>query len=102
MLYLDQPGLNGYNRFVYPSKLCRGKSMIINLSEAKTQLSKLVDMAHHGEKIIIAKNNLPLVELIAYKPTFKRKLGLLKGKIHIPDNFLDEDEEINALFYGDV
>ncbi len=75
--------------------------MIINISEAKTQLSKLVDMAHHGEKIIIAKNNLPLVELIAYKPTFKRKLGLLKGRIHIPDNFLDEDEEINALFYGD-
>ncbi len=40
------------------------------------------------------------MELIAYKPTIKRKLGLLKGKIHIPDNFLDEDEEINALFTG--
>lgn len=76
--------------------------MIINVSEAKTQLSKLVDMAHHGEKIIIAKNNLPLVELVAYKPKDKRKLGLLKGRIHIPDDFLDEDEEINALFYGDA
>ncbi|MBF0201030.1 MAG: type II toxin-antitoxin system prevent-host-death family antitoxin [Desulfamplus sp.] len=76
--------------------------MIINISEAKIQLSKLVDMAHNGEQIIIAKNNLPIVELIAYKPAAKRKMGLLKGQIHIPDNFLDENEEINALFYGDV
>lgn len=35
--------------------------MIINLSEAKTQLSKLVDMIFHGEKIVIAKNNLPML-----------------------------------------
>jgi prevent-host-death family protein len=76
--------------------------MIINVSEAKTQLSKLIDMAHHGEKVIIAKNNLPLVELIAYKPKTKRKLGLLKGKIHILDDFMDEDDEINSLFYGDA
>ncbi len=76
--------------------------MIINVSEARNQLSKLIDMAHHGEKIILAKNILPLVELIAYKPKTKRKLGLLKGQIHIPENFMDEDDEINALFYGNT
>lgn len=75
--------------------------MIVNVSEAKAKLSKLVDMAFHGEEIIIAKNNLPLVKLVAHQPKAKRKLGLLKGQIHIPDDFLDEDEEINALFYGD-
>jgi len=75
--------------------------MIINISEAKAILSKLVDMAYHGEEIIIAKNNLPLVELIAHKPKEKRKLGMLAGQIHIPDDFMKEDEEINALFYGD-
>ena len=74
--------------------------MIVNISEAKTNLSKLVDMAYHGEEIIIAKNNLPLVELVVYKPKEKRKLGLLKGLIKIPEDFLDEDEEINAMFYG--
>ncbi len=75
--------------------------MIINVSKAKANLSKLVDMACHGEKVIIAKNNLPLVELVVHKPKAKRKLGLLAGQIKIPDNFMDEDKEINAMFYGD-
>ena len=75
--------------------------MIINVSKAKANLSKLVDMAYHGEKVIISKNNLPLVELVVYKPKAKRKLGLLAGQIKIPDNFMDEDVEINAMFYGD-
>ena len=74
--------------------------MIINVSEAKTKLSKLIDMAYHGEEIIIAKNNLPLVELIAHKPKAKRKLGLLAGQIDIPEDFMDEDEQINTMFYG--
>lgn len=75
--------------------------MIVNVSEAKTNLSKLIDMAYHGEEVIIAKNNLPLVELVVHKPKAKRKLGLLKGQINIPDDFLDEDKEINTMFYGD-
>jgi len=74
--------------------------MIINVSEAKAKLSKLIDMAYHGEEVIIAKNNLPLVELVVHKPKAKRKLGLLAGQINIPDDFMDEDEEINAMFYG--
>ncbi|MBU1582192.1 MAG: type II toxin-antitoxin system prevent-host-death family antitoxin [Proteobacteria bacterium] len=75
--------------------------MIINVSEAKTHLSKLIEMAYHGEEVIIAKNNLPLVELVIHKPKKKREFGLLKGQIIIPDNFMDEDEEINEMFYGE-
>jgi len=75
--------------------------MIINVSEAKAKLSKLVDMAYHGEEVIIAKNNLPLVKMVAHKPKAKRKLGLLAGQINIPDDLMDEDDEINAMFYGD-
>ena len=74
--------------------------MIVNISDAKTNLSKLVDMAYHGEKIVIAKNNLPLVDLVPHKPEGKRKLGLLQGKLTVPDNFTDEDSEINEMFYG--
>jgi len=74
--------------------------MIINISEAKTQLSKLVDMVFHGEKVIIAKNNLPLVDLVPHKPEGKRKLGLLRNQVKIPENFQDEDEDINEMFYG--
>ncbi|MFH0725898.1 MAG: type II toxin-antitoxin system prevent-host-death family antitoxin [Pseudomonadota bacterium] len=75
--------------------------MIVNISEAKTNLSKLVDMAYHGEEVIIAKNNLPLVELVVHKPKAKRQLGLLAGQIDIPDDFMEEDEEINTMFYGE-
>ena len=75
--------------------------MIINVSEAKANLSKLIDKAYHGEKIVIAKNNLPLVDLIPHVPEGKRKLGLLAGQFTIPDDFIDEDNEINDMFYGE-
>ena len=74
--------------------------MIFNISEAKTNLSKLIDMVYHGEEVIIAKNNLPIVDLVIHKPKRVVKLGLLKGKLVVPDNFNDEDEEINQMFYG--
>ncbi len=75
--------------------------MIVNISEAKAKLSKLIDMAYHGEEVVIAKNNLPLVKLVAHKPKAKRKIGLLAGQINIPDDFMDENDEINDMFYGD-
>jgi len=74
--------------------------MIVNISDAKTNLSKLVDMVYHGEKVVIAKNNLPLVDLVPHKPEGKRKLGLLQGEFTVPDDFTDEDSEINEMFYG--
>ena len=73
--------------------------MIFNISEAKIQLSKLVNMAYHGKKVVIAKNNLPLVDLVPHKPEGKRTLGLLSGKLKVPDDVMAEDEEINEMFY---
>lgn len=75
--------------------------MIVNVSEAKAQLSKLIDRAFMGDEVVIAKNNLPLVDLVPHKPKGKRKLGALAGRFTVPDGFLDEDSEINAMFYGD-
>jgi len=74
--------------------------MIVNISEAKAKLSKLVNMVYQGEEVIIAKNNLPLVELVVHKPKGKRKLGLLSGKIDIPDDIMEENPHINEMFYG--
>ena len=73
--------------------------MIVNISEAKTNLSKLVNMAYHGEKVVIAKNNLPLVDLVVHKPEGKRKLGLLAGKFKVPEDIMEEDDAINKMFY---
>jgi len=73
---------------------------IVNISEAKTNLSKLVALVYRGEKVVIAKNNLPLVDLVIHKPEGKRKLGILAGKYVVPKTIMDEDAEINTMFYG--
>jgi len=72
--------------------------MIVNVSEAK--LSKLIDLVFHGEKVVIAKNNIPLVDLVIHKPNGRRKLGVIAGEIEISEGIFKEDEEINQLFYG--
>lgn len=74
---------------------------VINIHEAKTNLSKLIEKAQKGDEVIIAKAGKPVAKLTSYKQTLKpRKLGLLKGKIFVPDDFNEEDEEINKMFYG--
>jgi prevent-host-death family protein len=78
----------------------KGGAMIVNVSEAKAQLSKLIDMVCQGEKVVIAKNNLPLVDLVKHRPSGKRKLGLLSGEISIPDDFDEENDTVNEMFYG--
>lgn len=52
-----------------------------------------------ADKFQTSHNNLPLVELEIHKPGKNRKPGLLKGQIKIPEDFLDEDEQINDMFY---
>lgn len=75
--------------------------MIVNISDAKTHLSKLIDRVYHGEKIVIAKNNLPIADLVMHVPTGKRTLGLLKGQFQLPDDFNAPDAQIEQMFYGD-
>ena len=72
--------------------------MIVNISEAKAHLSKLVTLAYHGEKVVIAKNNLPLVDIVPHQPEGKRKLGLLVGKFTVPESIMEEDPEITEMF----
>lgn len=75
--------------------------MIANISEAKTHFSQIVDRAYHGETVVIAKNGTPLVDIVRHRPSRPRKLGLLAGVFSVPDDFARENEEINAMFYGD-
>ena len=76
--------------------------MIGNVSEAKTHLSKLIDRVYHGEEVVIAKNNLPLVDLVIHKPRGKRKLGVLAGEFSVPEDFTEQDQEIDEMFYGNA
>jgi prevent-host-death family protein len=60
----------------------------VNIHEAKTHLSKLVDRAAKGEAFVIAKSGKPLVKVTALKaPTTSRRLGFLVGEIAVPDDF---------------
>ena len=72
----------------------------VNLHEAKTQLSKLVDRAAKGEAFVIAKAGKPVVRVAAVgAPTAPRRLGFLLGEIAVPDDFDRMGEtKITALF----
>ena len=72
----------------------------VNIHEAKTQLSKLVDRAAKGESFVIAKAGKPLVKVaVLDAPTVPQRLGLLAGEIAVPKDF-DRmgTAEIAALF----
>lgn len=75
---------------------------IVNMHEAKTHLSRLVDQATRGEEFIIAKAGKPLVKVVpldARDASPPRRLGFMEGEIAIPDDF-DRigQEEIERLF----
>jgi prevent-host-death family protein len=74
----------------------------VNIHEAKTQLSKLVDRAVKGEPFVIAKAGKPLVKVSALDaPKAPRRLGFLVGEIAVPKDFNRMGEaEIRALFGG--
>jgi prevent-host-death family protein len=62
----------------------------VNLDEAKTNLSSLVERAAAGEEIVIAKAGRPLARLVPLaKRTKPRELGLLAGQVWIADDFDD-------------
>lgn len=74
----------------------------VNLYEAKTQLSKLVDAAAAGEDVIIARAGKPVARLSALeRPAGKRRIGILDGQITVPDDFnAPLPEEVIESFYG--
>ena len=77
----------------------------VNMHEAKTHLSRLVAAAASGEPFVIARAGKPLVKVVAVDTAAagtKRRLGIMKGQVTIPENF-DRigAAEIEALFDGD-
>ena len=78
----------------------------VNIHEAKTNLSRLIEQAVKGESFIIAKAGKPLVKvsrLDTPEKTQVKRLGFMKGQIQVPDDF-DHlgSEEIERLFGGSV
>lgn len=75
--------------------------MKVNMHEAKSNLSKLVEAAMSGEEVIIARAGKPAVEMIPVrKARGPRQSGLLAGKIRISDDFYKTNEDIISEFEG--
>jgi prevent-host-death family protein len=74
--------------------------LTVNIHEAKTQLSKLIDRAVKGEPFVIARAGKPLVKVSALDtPAAPQRLGFLAGEVAVPDDFDRMGEaEIAALF----
>lgn len=73
---------------------------VVNIHDAKTQLSKLLEQVQAGEDVVIAKSGTPIVRLVPYAPP-KRKIappGAMEGEIWISDDFdAPMDELFNCL-----
>lgn len=78
--------------------------LTVNIHDAKTHLSRLVDQAAHGEAFIIAKAGKPMVKVVPLtgdETGTARRLGFMAGEIEVPADFDNMgDEAIKPLFEG--
>jgi len=74
----------------------------VNICDAKTHLSHLVDKAASGEDVVVSRNGKPLVRITRLEPRKRRiKFGLLKGKLTVPADFdAPLPDEVLAGFEG--
>ncbi|MGH8911215.1 MAG: type II toxin-antitoxin system Phd/YefM family antitoxin [Acidimicrobiia bacterium] len=74
---------------------------VVNMHEAKTQLSRLVERAARGEDIVIARAGRPAARLIAYEePRVARVPGLLAGQLEVAEDFDITPIELIDAFEG--
>lgn len=72
----------------------------VNIHEAKTHLSRLLERVAAGERVVISKAGKPIADLVPHQAT-RVKLGGLKGQLRYDDTFDDLDPDIQRMFYGD-
>jgi prevent-host-death family protein len=75
--------------------------MKVNIHEAKTHLSRLLQRVAAGEQVTIARSGIPVARLVALEPKAKRPLGFARGEIWIADDFdAPLPDDLLAAFYG--
>ena len=71
----------------------------VNIHEAKTHLSRLIEAAMKGESFVIAKAGKPMVKVEAIVPKPMQRIGFMKGQFDVPDDFDTMfAEEIREMF----
>lgn len=76
-------------------------AQMVNIDEAKTHLSRLLEQVAAGEHVVIAKAGVPIADLVPHRAA-SVAFGGLKGEISYPDDAFEVDPEIQELFYGDA
>lgn len=75
---------------------------IVNMHDAKTHLSRLVQRAADGEEVVIARAGRPVARLVAYDENdAPRTLGGWEGRVWIADDFDELPVEVVAAFRGE-
>ena len=73
----------------------------VNVHEAKTHLSKLLEKAMNGEEVVIAKSGKPVVRLVPVKQDPEEWWGMDEGKGWVADDFDELSDDLMAAFYGE-
>ena len=77
----------------------------VNIHEAKTHLSRLIEQAANGEPFVIAKAGKPMVKVVPLEDAPRKvvkRIGFLEGQFNVPDDFITMgQEEIERMFYGE-
>jgi antitoxin (DNA-binding transcriptional repressor) of toxin-antitoxin stability system len=76
---------------------------IVNMLEARSNLSRLVEAIESGaeKEIVIARNGRPAAKLVPIgQPATEKRIGVAKGKFTVPENIDEQNEVIAELFTG--
>lgn len=71
----------------------------VNIHEAKTHLSRLLERVAAGERVVISKAGQPIADLVPHQRT-PVQFGGLAGELSYADEAFDVDPDIQAMFYG--
>lgn len=74
----------------------------VNVHEAKTHLSRLLEKVEQGEEVILARAGKPVARLVALEPNpVTSRLGFMQGQFTVPEDFDTMfQQEIEEMFYG--
>jgi prevent-host-death family protein len=76
--------------------------MIVNIHEAKTHFSRLVERVIRGEEVVIGKAGRPVARLVPYREDERPRVpGGWKGRVRIADDFDELPDEVAAAFRGE-
>jgi prevent-host-death family protein len=71
----------------------------VNIHEAKTHLSRLLEQVANGERVVISKAGTPIADLVPHQAA-KVTFGGLKGEVTYDDQAFGIDPDIQQMFYG--